>query len=109
MLQSSKWSFLDLIKNEALRVTGAGRLCAAFHWSAAGGAAVSWMEGFCAVVAVAIMFVSSLHRHCLLGHFSFPFEIILFGLMDRTHADPYLDSGLIWTVKVSKIAGLKIT
>lgn len=102
MQQSLKWTFLDLIKNEALRVTGAGRLCAAFHWSAAGGAAVSWMEGFCAVVAVAVMFVSSLHRHCLLGHFSFPFEIILFGLMDCTHADPYLDSGLIWTQKDNK-------
>lgn len=65
-------------------VTGAGRLCVAFHWSAVDGAAVSWMDGFFAVVAVASMLILSLQQ----AHFSFPFIIILFGLMDRTHADP---------------------
>lgn len=46
-------------------MAGAGRLCVAFHWSAVDGAAVSWMEGFCPVVAVAIMFILLLQKTLL--------------------------------------------
>lgn len=46
-------------------VAGAERLCAAFHRSTVDGAAVSWMEGFCPVVAVAAMFIVSLQQALL--------------------------------------------